>query len=414
MKKLGTLILSGVVVSGLLLANPMQIQAAGVVKRGDQGETVTQLQDALADEGHFTFGRSTGYFGTITEDAVIDYQKSNGLQVDGKAGPETLGSLGLTDGSSGSTGTGSTASSDDVLKLGSRGDMVSTLQQKLKNEGYYTYSEITGYYGPITQKAVIAYQKAKGLPQTGVAASMTLDALGMTGGSTEASPEDTSSGSGSLRVGDRNDEVVKVQTILRDKGYFRTNVTGYFGSITEAAVIAFQKDYGIDPIGVVGPQTRAALFGSGSSSNSNANSSNSAAEPEDNSGSNPAPSAAASNIVAYAKQFMGTPYVYGGNGPNAFDCSGFVKYVFANAGIGLSRTATAQSGDGVAVSRSNLQTGDLIFFDTISGNSKPIDHVGIYIGDGQFIHCSTSKGVTISDLSSGYYSRNYTCATRIQ
>ena len=117
-----------------------------------------------------------------------------------------------------------------------------------------------------------------------------------------------------------------------------------------------------------------------------------------------------SAIVATAKQYLGYNYVYGGSSPSAgFDCSGFTSYVFKQHGISLSRTAAGQYGNGVAVSRSNLQPGDLVMF----GKSS-ITHVAIYIGGGQIIHASTpSTGVRIDSLSTGYYNNNYYGARRI-
>ena len=117
-------------------------------------------------------------------------------------------------------------------------------------------------------------------------------------------------------------------------------------------------------------------------------------------------------VVAYAKQFLGVPYVYGGNGPNSFDCSGFTTYVYRHFGYTLNRTATGQLSNGVSVSKSQLQPGDLVFFK--DGGSKPVSHVGIYIGNGQFIHASTSTyEVRINDLNSGYYAGVYVYARRI-
>ncbi len=113
-----------------------------------------------------------------------------------------------------------------------------------------------------------------------------------------------------------------------------------------------------------------------------------------------------SQIVAYAKQFLGTPYVYGGNGPNCFDCSGFTKYVYAHFGVTLNRTATDQLANGTAVSKSQLQPGDLVFFR--ANTTKPVSHVGIYIGGGQFIHASTNTySVQIDNLNTGYYNSVY-------
>jgi len=117
-------------------------------------------------------------------------------------------------------------------------------------------------------------------------------------------------------------------------------------------------------------------------------------------------------IVAYAKQFLGTPYVYGANGPNAFDCSGFTKYVYAHFGYNINRGATGQLSNGVAISRSELQPGDLVFFRY--NTSKPVSHVGIYIGGGQFIHASTNRyQVQIDTLTSGHYNNVYVYARHI-
>lgn len=117
-----------------------------------------------------------------------------------------------------------------------------------------------------------------------------------------------------------------------------------------------------------------------------------------------------SSIVATARKYLGYKYVYGGSSPSTgFDCSGFTSYVFKQHGISLNRTAAGQYSNGVAVSRSNLQPGDLVMF----GKSR-INHVAIYIGGGQIIHASTpSTGVRIDSLSTGYYNNNYVGARRI-
>ena len=117
-----------------------------------------------------------------------------------------------------------------------------------------------------------------------------------------------------------------------------------------------------------------------------------------------------SSIVATAKQYLGSKYTYGGSSPSTgFDCSGFTSYVFKQHGISLNRTAAAQYSNGVAVSRANLQPGDLVMF-----GKSGINHVAIYIGGGQIIHASTpSTGVRIDSLSTGYYNNNYVGARRV-
>ena len=117
-------------------------------------------------------------------------------------------------------------------------------------------------------------------------------------------------------------------------------------------------------------------------------------------------------IIAYAEQFLGVPYVWGGNGPKSFDCSGFTKYVMNHFGYEINRTASAQSTNGVSISRSELQPGDLVFFHTFSSYVY-ITHVGIYAGNGQFIHASSTNGITYSSMYSDYYSDAYVCARRI-
>ena len=111
-------------------------------------------------------------------------------------------------------------------------------------------------------------------------------------------------------------------------------------------------------------------------------------------------------VVDYAKQYLGTPYVYGGNGPNSFDCSGYTSYVYRHFGYTLNRTASGQLSNGTSVSKSELQPGDLVFFRY--NTSKAASHVGIYIGGGQFIHASTNTyTVKIDTLTSGHYANVY-------
>ncbi len=117
-----------------------------------------------------------------------------------------------------------------------------------------------------------------------------------------------------------------------------------------------------------------------------------------------------SSIVATAKKYLGYKYTYGGSSPSTgFDCSGFTSYVFRQHGKSLNRTAAGQYSNGVAVSRANLQPGDLVMF-----GKSGINHVAIYIGGGQIIHASTpATGVRIDSLSTGYYNNNYVGARRI-
>jgi cell wall-associated NlpC family hydrolase len=123
-------------------------------------------------------------------------------------------------------------------------------------------------------------------------------------------------------------------------------------------------------------------------------------------------SVAGDRIVEYAGQYLGTRYAYGGQSPSGFDCSGFALYVFKQFGYSLPRTAAEQYGCGIAVDRSSLAVGDLVFF--ACGGSQ-IDHVGIYCGNNRFIHSSSprSGGVIYSSLQEGYYANCYVGARKI-
>ena len=122
-----------------------------------------------------------------------------------------------------------------------------------------------------------------------------------------------------------------------------------------------------------------------------------------------------SDVIAYAKAQLGKPYVWGAQGPNSFDCSGFTYYVFKNkAGITLPRNSSAQSTYGKYVKKSELRAGDLVFFDTNGANNGAVSHVGLYIGDGKMIHASYSqKKIVIDNFNASYYQKAYVNARRV-
>lgn len=103
-------------------------------------------------------------------------------------------------------------------------------------------------------------------------------------------------------------------------------------------------------------------------------------------------------VVDYAKQFLGRPYVYGASGPNSFDCSGFTSYVYKNFGYTLNRSAAGQYSNGTPIDQSQLQPGDLLVWRAY-GSSQTATHVGIYIGNNQYIHASSTGGcIKINDM----------------
>ena len=132
-----------------------------------------------------------------------------------------------------------------------------------------------------------------------------------------------------------------------------------------------------------------------------------------NRSASPAPGASSIGqaVVEYAKQFLGTPYVYGGARPGGFDCSGFVYYVYKQFGVNLNRVADDQMRNGTWVSKNDLRPGDIVGFSRGNGY---VHHVGIYVGNGMMIHApQTGDVVKYTSVTTGLYANRLVCGRRI-
>lgn len=365
-------------------------ETSTVLQKGDKGDAVKSLQEKLVALGYLS-GPADGKYGSDTVAAVKAFQRDNGLTIDGMAGTLTLSALSSASGTtSGDNPTGAT-----LLKYGDVGDAVVQLQTRLKELGYFTGS-IGGNFGSITRDAVKAFQTAANLTADGIAGEATLTAL-----YAADAPKKTVV---TLRAGDTGEAVIRLQTRLKELGYLSGTVDGEFGSVTQAAVMAFQSAAGLSSDGIAGTNTLNALYSDGAPAASSGSNSNDTA------------SAVADKIIETAKKYLGCKYVYAKESPPYFDCSGLTYYVFKQYGYTLLRTAYQQGYNSKyqKLSYSQLKKGDLVFFNTNATDSDMCDHVGIYIGDGQFIHASSSAGkVVINDLTSGYYNRVFSWGRRI-
>ena len=194
-----------------------------------------------------------------------------------------------------------------------------------------------------------------------------------------------------FQLGDQGTEIEELQVQLVDLGY-DVVADGSLGPATVDAIKDFQLTQGIEPDGLIGPVTYEALLGRGM--------------PDVSHGS----SILARRIVQTSMQYIGVPYVFGGTTPYGFDCSGYVRYVFAQAGVALPRMADEQYYYGSPISTSELRAGDLVFFSTYTYGPS---HVGIYLGDNNFINASSSRGVVIDSLGNSYWSSTYIGARRV-
>ncbi|TBL75084.1 C40 family peptidase [Paenibacillus thalictri] len=191
----------------------------------------------------------------------------------------------------------------------------------------------------------------------------------------------------SLSQGMSGSQVTQLQTNLKLLQYFTyPNITGYFGSITAQAVKQLQKAYSLPETGEADAKTQDTI----------------------------ARALTKKSIVQDSYKYLKTPYVWGGVSPQTgFDCSGFIYYMFTTHGVAMQRTSSDQLFKmGSEVSRANLQTGDLVFFSI----STPgvVDHVGIYVGGGQFISATRSMGIYVQSLdNNSYWTPRYLGAKRI-
>jgi peptidoglycan hydrolase-like protein with peptidoglycan-binding domain len=246
---------------GIAILTLSEITAAADLQRGDQGSEVLQLQTALSEQGYF-LGPFTGFYGSLTEQAVVEFQQNSAyLVTDGVAGANTQAALGMSRGTV-NCSPGAVAVADTALRFGSTGAAVKQLQQDLADAGFYSSSgPFTEYFGELTEASVLDLQAAHGILQDGVVGAETRAALSRSLSQQQLGGTPSGSGTEILRFGATGPAVKQLQQDLIRAGVYDANdpITEFFGEKTEAAVKRLQAHYGLAQDGVVGPQTRTAL-----------------------------------------------------------------------------------------------------------------------------------------------------------
>ena len=327
-----------------------------------------------------------------------------------------------------------------LLKLGDTDPVVADIHERLAELQYMDGDEPSEYFGEPIEAALKRFQRIHHMKETGEADELTQEMLF----SDKAAMY-------KLQQGDEGEDVESLQERLQDLGYEVEKTNGYFGVATVKALSSFQKKNKLDATGVMDTDTADILYSNnarpkvdptpsptpkpkstptakpaktpkisatpkvGNESIGTTKTADPGAQientPKTGGGGNvSAATGSVDGFIATAMAQQGKPYITADEGPDSFDCSGLVYYCLSNNGVKVGRMsaksyAVIDSWETV-YSTSDLRPGDLLFFNDPARNAgKACSHAGIYIGNGQFIHSSSSSsgGVIISDLTSGYY-----------
>ncbi|MGO4890242.1 peptidoglycan-binding protein [Anaerobacillus sp. MEB173] len=431
--------MKGIVIStvaaGAFLAVPNVTDAAlgdQTLRLGMDHPEVKELQEALRKKGYFTHHTSTGYFGEITRQALMKFQRDHKIQQTGVAGPLTLAALlGTSDKQVSVNETTQAAPKSapspapsqaaapvqltQLLRVGSSGQAVTELQNQLRAAGVFN-QEATGYFGEVTKKAVEQFQNNNNLTVDGIVGPQTWSRLSgvkseeravqqVSNSNTSPNPTATPPAAAPqptqpeplIKIGTSGQAVTQLQNNLASAGHFNRSATGYFGTVTEEAIRSFQREQGLTANGLYTVETAAQLTLVLNTKSGSANEEAPAQKKVD-----------AFNMIADAAEYVGVPYIWGGTTPAGFDCSGFLMYVFNKQDVKLPRTVAEMWNKGSDASE--LRVGDLVFFETYTTGPS---HAGIYIGNNNFIHSGSSTGVTVSNLHTKYWSDRYLGAKRM-
>jgi cell wall-associated NlpC family hydrolase len=293
-----------------------------------------------------------------------------------------------------------------LLKLGTRGPAVVYVQGKLG------VTPRSGYFGTRTEAAVRRLQATKGLRATGTVTPATWKLLLPRRPATAPAPPPAPGPSPAqeaakrplLEQGSQGPAVVFVQQYLKV-----TPATGYFGTRTRAATVAYQAGLGISATGQVGPLTWAAIHAGRRPTTPPAPAPGTIPTPTYKLPRDPAPR---DHALVFALAQVGKPYVLGGNGPDVFDCSGLVQQAYLAAGVRLPRLASQQRYAGTEVTIDDLLPGDLLYYQ--DGSSPRRGHISMYAGDGLVVEAANPRrGVRIRTLHEAWYRDRFVAATRI-
>lgn len=354
---------------------------------GISGDDVKQIQGRLYELGYLlSADMVNAVFDEDTEKAVVKLQEVNQIAADGRVGRQTANLL------------YSDSVKPNYLSYGEESDIVLKFQTRLKELGYLT-TRPDGKYGADTVQAIKQFQSRNGLVVDGYLGPTTRDVM-----------EESGAVPNGLVLGEQGESVKRVQELLNQHGYLSPNhITGYYGELTEAAVVSFQKNNNLAADGSVGRYTMAKLTESGAAAPNNRTSGSSGSgggkQPASSSGT---VSGSVQALINVAKSKVGSPYVWGSKGPNSFDCSGFIYWSLNQVGVRQSYlTSSGWRSIGKYKKISNyddIQPGDIIV---------EKGHMGIAAENGTVIDASSGNGKVVFRKRTSWWRENFIVAWRI-
>jgi|SRR5690625_285199 len=288
------------------------------------------------------------------------------------------------------------------LQFGHHSESVRILQKKLKKLNYYHETE-DGKYGIITEYALKKFQAEHGITITGQADQDTITLV--LKAELDKQLEMLDSLPEKVDPTFDKESITLIQGVLYYFGYYTGEIDGLYGPLTKQAVALADENHGLNLKEKLSKEPLKQLITQAKEELPPVETEKPKAESE-----NPIKVVnSTENLIQTARSLIGSPYNWGGTSPNGFDCSGFIQYIYQEQKITIPRTVTDIWNFSTPIDQPSI--GDLIFFETYKAGPS---HLGIYIGNNQFIHAGLSNGVEIADLNQQYWRSRYLGAKRIQ
>ncbi|MRG88310.1 C40 family peptidase [Salinibacillus xinjiangensis] len=291
----------------------------------------------------------------------------------------------------------------ETLTYGTHNEAVSVLQKKMKNLDMFK-GETDGKFGVITEHYVKKFQAKYNLNETGRANKETIYKLIEKEREHHLEPLKNLEEE-SIDIGMYSEDVKRIQSALHYFGYYDAGIDGIYGPLTKEAAKKFQEDHDI-PVKTELDRQFVQALEKNRTEEQTAIVQTVKKTPKKETVKETAP-IASSNVIEVARSYLGSPYVWGGESPSGFDCSGYLQFVFSQTGVQLPRTVSDIWNATAPVEKPSV--GDLVFFETYKPGPS---HAGIYLGNNTFIHAG-NNGVEISDMGISYWQQRYLGAKRV-